>query len=129
MRAIDTNVVVRLLVVDDDKQTEIARAIVEAGEVFIGSTVLLETEWVLRAGYALTPEEIAAGLNGLFGLSMVTLEEPVELALALKWMADGLDFADALHVARSGHCSTFVSFDRRLVKRSASVTTIPVELP
>lgn len=129
MRAIDTNVVVRLLAVDDEKQTQAARAVVEAGEVFIGSTVVLETEWMLRAGYDLKPEDIANGMRGLFGIPGITLEEPIEIALAFDWMTKGMDFADALHLARSGHCSAFVTFDRKLVKRARGITAIPVELP
>lgn len=129
MRAIDTNIVVRLLTADDADQASAARAVIEAGDVFIGSTVVLETEWVLRAGYGFAPSEIARSLVGLFGLPAITLEEPVEVGLALDWMSAGLDFADALHVARSGRCSAFLSFDGNLVKRSKGVASIPVEMP
>jgi predicted nucleic-acid-binding protein len=129
VRAIDTNVVVRLLTADDAVQAQTARAVVEAGDVFIGSTVVLETEWVLRAGYDFAAAEIAEGLRGLFGLAAVTLEEPIAVGLALDWMAAGMDFADALHVARSEHCSAFLSFDRNLVKRARGITSVPVESP
>ena len=50
MRAIDTNIVVRLLTADDAEQAKAARGLVEAGDIFLGVTVLLEAEWVLRAG-------------------------------------------------------------------------------
>lgn len=129
MRAIDTNIVVRLLTADDVEQTRTARALIAAGDIFVGTTVVLETEWVLRAGYGFAPAEIAKGLRGLFGLPAIKLEEPVEVGLALDWMAAGMDFADALHVARSGHCSSFLSFDRNLVKRAKAVTSIQVEMP
>lgn len=129
MRAIDTNIIVRLLTADDARQAKAARTVIEAGEIFIGSTVVLETEWVLRAGYGFAPAEIAKGLRGLFGLPAITLEEPIEVGLALDWMTAGMDFADALHVARSGRCSSFLSFDRNLVKRSKGVTSTPVEMP
>lgn len=129
VRAIDTNIIVRFLTADDAKQAKAARAVIEAGEIFIGSTVVLETEWVLRAGYGFAPVEIAKGLRSLFGLPALTLEEPIEVGLALDWMSAGMDFADSLHVARSGHCSSFLSFDRNLVKRSQGVTPVPVEMP
>ena len=129
MRAIDTNIVVRLLTGDDPSQAKAARAVIEAGDVFIGSTVVLETEWVLRGGYGFLPEEIAKGLRGLFGLPAITLEEPVEVGEALEWMERGMDFADSLHVARSAHCSAFVSFDRKLAKRADGITPIPIEVP
>ena len=51
MRAVDTNILVRFLTADDPKQARTARRVMEAGDVFIGVTVILETEWVLRAGY------------------------------------------------------------------------------
>jgi predicted nucleic-acid-binding protein len=40
-----------------------------------------------------------------------------------------MDFADALHLAKSGHCSAFVTFDRKLVKRAKNLAPIPVEVP
>jgi predicted nucleic-acid-binding protein len=129
VRAIDTNIIVRLLTADDVKQAKVARTVIEAGDVFIGSTVVLETEWVLRVGYRFTPEEIARGLRGLFGLTAVTLEEPAAIGLALDWMSKGMDFADALHVARAGHCNAFLSFDRNLVRRSKGVTLLSVDMP
>lgn len=128
MRAIDTNVIVRFLTADDRKQAQAARLVIEAGDVFIGTTVLLETEWVLRAGYAFASPQIAASLRGLGGLAGVTFEDPAEVAQALDWMSEGMDFADALHLARVGHCSTFVTFDRKLAKRAKSLSPIPVEV-
>jgi len=51
VRAIDTNIVVRLLTADEPEQAAAAKRIIEHGDVFLGATVLLEAEWVLRAGY------------------------------------------------------------------------------
>jgi predicted nucleic acid-binding protein len=68
VRAIDTNVIVRFLTADDPKQAQAARRVIEAGKVFIGTTVALETEWVLRAGYRFSSPEIVAALRGLGGL-------------------------------------------------------------
>ena len=129
MRAIDTNVIVRFLTADDPKQAQAARRVIEAGEVFIGTTVALETEWVLRAGYRFSSPDISAALRGLGGLPGVSLEEPAEVAQALDWMSEGMDFADALHLARSGHCSAFVTFDRKLAKRAGGLVPVPVEAP
>lgn len=129
MRAIDTNVIVRFLTADDPEQAQAARRVIEAGEVFIGTAVALETEWVLRSGYQFSSPEIAAALRGLGGLPGVTLEEPAEVAQALEWMGEGMDFADALHLARSGHCSTFLTFDRKLAKRAKGLGVISVKVP
>ena len=129
VRAIDTNVIVRFLTADDPKQAQAARNVIEAGEIFIGTTVALDTEWVLRAGYRFSPNQIAAALRGVGGLAGVTLEEPAEVAQALDWMGEGMDFADALHLARSGRCSAFVTFDRKLAKSANGLGVIPVETP
>ena len=129
MRAIDTNVIVRFLTADEPEQAQAARRVIETGEVFISTTVAFETEWVLRAGYHFSPPEIAAALRGLGGLAGVTLEDPNVVAQALDWMGKGMDFADALHLARSSHCRAFVTFDRRLVKRAAGVNSVQVEAP
>lgn len=129
MRAIDTNVIVRFLTADDARQAKAARRVMEAGDLFVGTTVLLESEWVLRSGYLFGAVRIAEGLAGLAGLPGVTLEEPAEVARALDWMRAGKDFADALHMARSGHCSAFVSFDRKLASIARRLGAIPVEHP
>lgn len=128
VRAIDTNIIVRFLTADDARQAKAARAIIEGGEVFIATTVVLETEWVLRAGYGFAPEAIAAGLRGLGGLVGIVLEEPIEIAQALDWLGQGMDFADALHLAKAGHCSAFVTFDRKLAKRAKGLAAVSVEV-
>ena len=129
MRAIDTNIVVRLLTADDVEQAKAARRVVEAGDIFLGVTVLLEAEWVLRAGYGFGPEQIAEALRGLAGLPGVSVEEPAQLATALDWMQGGMDFADALHLVRAEQCSAFVTFDQKFAKRAKALGTMPVIVP
>ncbi len=127
MRAVDTNILVRFLTADDPKQARTARRVMEAGDVFIGVTVILETECVLRAGYGFTPNVIATGLRGIGGLPGITIEEPAEVAQALDWMVEGMDFADALHLTRSNHCNAFVTFDKKLATRAKGKAAIIVE--
>ena len=127
VRAVDTNVLVRFLTVDDPKQAKTARRVMEAGDIFIGVTVILETEWVLRAGYGFNPNVIAAGLRGIGGLPGVTIEEPAEVAQSLDWMVEGKDFADALHLTRSNHCNAFVTFDKKLAARAKGKAGFIVE--
>ena len=80
--------------------------------------MLLETEWVLRRSYGYGRDRIVHALESLAGLPRVTLEDPMRAATTLGWLADGMDFADALHLAGTEHCEVFVSFDRRLVTRA-----------
>jgi len=129
VRAIDTNVIVRLLTADDPVQAEAAQRIVQEGDVFIGMTVLLEVEWVLRAAYGFGESDIASAIRSFAGLSQVTVEEAGAVAQALDWMTKGMDFADALHLARSAHCSAFVTFDRKLASKAKGLTPMPVITP
>lgn len=126
MRAIDTNVIVRLLTADDPVQAEAAKQVIQEGDVFIGVTVLLETEWVLRAAYGFGAVDIASAIRGLAGLPQVTVEEAGAVAQALDGMAKGMDFADALHLARAQHCSAFVTFDRKMASKAMGFAQVPV---
>lgn len=129
MRAIDTNLIVRFLTADDALQAKAARKVIADGDIFISLTVLLETEWVLRAGYGLNVMEIIDALRALAGLPSVTIEDPAQLALALDWTGKGMDFADALHLAGAGHCTAFVSFDHKLAKHAKTLAATPVVVP
>lgn len=129
MRAIDTNILVRFLTRDDPVQAAKASEIVEAGDIFVATTVLLEAEWVLRSAYGFGPERIAAALRAFAGLPGIELEDAPLAAQALDWAETGMDFADALHVARAQGCSAFLTFDRRLVKRAAGLAGMEVGTP
>lgn len=128
MIAVDTNVVVRLLVPDDPDQSARARDLFAAEQVFIPDTVVLETAWVLAYSYELDKDAIAAGLRRLFGLPNVQLRDAAEMGLALEWYGRGLDFADALHLVQSAHCARLLTFDRRFVARGAGVSGVAVAL-
>lgn len=117
MIALDTNVVVRFLVNDDPTQFQRARALIARGDIFIAPTVLLETEWVLRAGYRFRPHDIRRFLRALLGLPGVTIDDPIRVARALDAYDAGFDFADALHLAFSDRAETFATFDTQLVRR------------
>ena len=75
MFAIDTNVVVRCLVDEDPEQCRRARSLVSSGIVFLSTTVLLETEWVLRGVFDLQPSDILAALRKFFSLPTIVLED------------------------------------------------------
>lgn len=119
MIAVDTNVLVRLVVRDDDAQAGRAVALFEKNEIYVCKTVLLETEWVLRFSYELGGVAILRALRGVVGLPQVTVEDAPVVAEALDLLEAGLDLADALHVASSGVAGQFATLDRRLKKRAA----------
>ncbi len=85
MIAVDTNVIVRLLMQDDRKQTPCAASLFAAHQVWIAKTVLLEVSWVLASFYKYRPEGVREALENLVGLPNVQVEDEsaVESALAL----------------------------------------------
>lgn len=129
MIAIDTNVLVRLLTRDDERQFTVAHALFASESIFIADTVVLEAGWVLRHAYELPPEDIVRGLRAVFGLSQVSLESSPAVARALVWHESGMDFADALHLAKSEHVGAFRTFDRHLVKAARGRAACRVALP
>jgi len=133
MKALDTNVLARFFVEDaDDVQATRQRPAAVAAlsqRSFVSVTVLLELEWVMRGFYGLPLRDISRVLRALASIEHVTLEDRDAVLVALDAFDKGLDFADALHLARSSRASAFATFDRRLVKRAKSLSVAPpVEL-
>ena len=133
MKALDTNVLARFFVDDaDDAQAAKQRPAAVAAlseRSFVSVTVLLELEWVMRGFYELSPKDVSRVLRALASLRHVTLEDRDAVLVALDSFDKGLDFADALHLARSSRASGFVTFDQRLAKRAKNLALAPpVEL-
>ena len=133
MRALDTNVLARFFVDDpDDAQAATQRpaAIAALAErSFVSVTVLLELEWVMRGFYELPRRDIARVLRALASIEHIKLEDRDAVLVAIDAFDKGLDFADALHLARSSLVSGFATFDQRLAKRAKGLAlTPPVEL-
>ena len=130
MIAVDTNIVERLLVADDPLQHAASTRLFQEHEVLVPDTVVLETEWVLRFAYRFEPAQVVRGLRGLFGLPNVHTAQAAAVAQALRWHeADGLDFADALHLAQCQHLDTLKTFDRKFIQRAAALGACRVEAP
>ena len=121
MRAVDTNVVVRYLTGDDPGQAARARAVIDAGNVFVSTTVLLESEWVLRSVYGLSRTEVAAALRAFAGLPGLSVESPAVLSEALDHAERGMDFADALHLGAAARCEALLTFDLRFIEQAGEV--------
>ena len=128
MQAIDTNVLVRYLTGDEPEQAARAKAAIESGNVFVSTTVLLESEWVLRSVYGFAGGEVAVALRAFSGLPGVSVENPALLSEALDLAEKGMDFADALHLGAAAGCETMLTFDRRFIE-TASNTSIRVAEP
>lgn len=133
MNAIDTNILARFYVDDPHdreavKQRPLARRIMtESPELFVPLTVILELEWVLRAFYGFGSGDFVRVVKHLLGLANVSVENWPLVADALDLHAEGLDFADALHLLASRHCDVFYSFDdRRFARRASKIGAKPV---
>lgn len=126
MIAVDTNVLARYYV-DDPSDPEskrqrpvAARVMSESAAIFVPVTVVLELVWLLRAFYEFAVEDCAVVVEHLAGLPNVTVEDWPAVLEAVRLHRAGLDFADALHLARSGRCEDFFTFDDRKFARRAS---------
>jgi len=119
MKSVDTNVLVRLLTGDDPDQARIAASEMSSSPIYLATTVLLETEWVLRHAYGFSAPQINLALTRLISLDGATVQSESAVRSALRWHAQGMDFADALHLASSHGAEELISFDRRLVSRAA----------
>ncbi|MEQ1485137.1 type II toxin-antitoxin system VapC family toxin [Methyloglobulus sp.] len=129
MIAVDTNIIVRLLTQDDAEQYPKALQLFASNEIFIADSVVLECEWVLRFAYHFDSVQINTALTKLFGLPNVHLTHPALLAQTLAWHSQGLDFADAFHLAFSQHCNAFYSFDKKMIKAAKNIDSCKVVLP
>jgi predicted nucleic-acid-binding protein len=134
MNAVDTNVLARFFINDADDH-EAARqrpaAIAALSDtVFVSISVILEFEWVMRGFYELSRKDIQQVFESLCDLENVQIEDRSIVLAALSAYKQGLDFADALHLARASFCGAFLSFDQRLKKRAKTAGLSPaVELP
>lgn len=118
MIAVDTNVIVRLLMQDDRKQAAYATSLFAANQIWIAKTVLLEVSWVLTSFYQYRPDGVRKALEDLMGLPNVRVEDESAVASALALSAKGIDFADALHLASRPQGVRFASFDQAFVRRA-----------
>jgi predicted nucleic-acid-binding protein len=118
MAALDTNVVIRLLVGDDAAQASAAEKLVSAEPCTVSLSVLMECEWVLRACYALKAPVIEASFRDFLNLEHITAADAVLAQRVLDAYAKGLDFADALHAAQCSEGQRFVTFDKNFVQRA-----------
>jgi predicted nucleic-acid-binding protein len=124
MLGVDTNVLVRFLVRDDEAQFEKARKLIKrevaAGRgVLVNQLVLLETEWVLRSRYSLPKQLIIQTISGLLDASDVQFEDEAAIEEALfVWKESAADFADCLIGAKNRRlgCKATATFDVKASK-------------
>ena len=119
MRAVDTNVVVRLITRDDVRHVAAAESFVTAG-AWVGHLVLAETTWVLSAVYNLGPRAIATAVEMLLNHQHLTIQDAEVVAAALEHYRGHprMSFSDCLvlEVARKAGHLPVGTFDRQLAR-------------
>jgi predicted nucleic-acid-binding protein len=127
--ALDTNVLVRFLVVDDKAQSAkasklVERAVVRNEALFVSDVVICETVWVLLAAYRLSRAQVGDILGQLLKAAHLSFRDVDGLVRALEAFVAGKgDFADYVikEQARAAGCEGVATFDRALLKEEGFV--------
>ena len=125
MIGLDTNVLARYYVVSTDvpsqKQSALARKLIESGKrLYVSKSVLLELEWVLRGYYKSPVADVLVVLRHLQALPNLVLDDRLGVDWAIDALADGFDFADALHHASYRQCRQVATLDDKKFARRAT---------
>ncbi len=126
MIAIDTNVLARYYVDDPTdveavRQRRIATQFLNSREdVYVSLDVILEFVWLIESHYRFGRDESLATLQHLMGITHVSIERFDVLEHAIDLSRQGLEFADALHLACAADCDEFATFDDRGFARKAA---------
>ena len=119
MLAVDTNVLVRVLVDDPtapDQCRAAREAVSEAGEIYVSQIVQIETVWVLASTYALSKTALQDALGAIARHPAFHLQRPEVFRAAFQhYLAGHADFADCMILAESASYE-LATFDRKLGK-------------
>lgn len=119
MRAIDANVLVRLVTRDHAAQTQAAEKCVADG-AWVSQIVLAEAVWVLGSIYGLPRDRLADAIEGILGSSKLVVQDADAVSVALQQFVQNkrISFSDCLireAARRAGHTPMF-TFDRQFAK-------------
>ena len=123
MIALDTNVIVRFLVQDDEAQGTIAKNLIdslsEREPGYICREVIIEVVWVLERAYQLTRTQIVPAIEGLISSRELIIEDVERVGTALsQYLAGGAGFSDRmiLLASENAQCSKLATFDKTLAR-------------
>ena len=129
MRAVDTNIILRLIIDDDPAQSVAAAKLMEEPS-FVSFGVLMETAWVLGSTYKQARHNIADALTSIIDIDGVHVIDEVGVRWALdRYRAHGADIADMLHILAAKGSSSFASFEKKLASQAGPNTPLPIERP
>ncbi|MCX8086699.1 MAG: type II toxin-antitoxin system VapC family toxin [Rhodocyclaceae bacterium] len=125
MIVLDTNLLLRYLLNDDTAQAKRALHLLSSAPlVTVTPTIVLELVWVLECCDC-SRAEIVAALRHVLGLPNMRLPNEAALYRAVQWFEQGLDFADALHLALSPAEATLMTFDKSFVNKAKRLDAFP----
>ena len=116
MNGLDTNVLIRYLVADDETQAAKAKRYIESGPSYVNCIVLSEVVWVLESAYGYDKEAVITALERLLSTHEVEVEDAdVALAALHDYSRSTAGFTDCLIGHRNAvhGCAETGSFDKR----------------
>ena len=130
--SLDTNILVRFIVRDDDRQTTAVAKVFEqhirqAQNLWVPVTVMLELEWVLRSRYKFSKAHVIRAMSALLDTFELAFESEGALEQALFAYEDGsADYAEYLHLAlaRKADALPFLTFDEKAAKASGAMLLV-----
>jgi predicted nucleic-acid-binding protein len=126
--SLDTNILVRYIVKDDDRQSLVVAKVFEqhirrSESLWVPVTVMLELEWVLRSRYKFPKADVIRAMSTLLDTFELEFESEGALEQALSSYEDGsADYAEYLHLAlaRKGGALPFLTFDQQASKAAGT---------
>ena len=120
MTGLDTNILLRYLLQDDEAQSKAASALLDEFTPlqpgYVSLVTLAETAWTLRSFYSVTTDELMGTLERLLRIDSLILQNAAQVRAALADLASGrASFPDALiaHSNLAAGCTTTLTFDKR----------------
>ncbi len=127
MISVDTNLIVRLIVMDDARQLELARQTFDDHPIYISAIAILEAVWVLSRKYRYPRDAVLESLDAVLAVGSVTLENELLTRWALDRFARGADLADMLLLVASREQDAFVTFDAGIARRAGTHAPVSVQ--
>jgi predicted nucleic-acid-binding protein len=125
---LDTNVLVRYITQDDNKQAALANALIEnlddASPGFVTLVTLVELSWVLESAYKFTRQQFAQVMQTLMTVDTIKLDRAAVVASAVRvYSASEADFSDCLieRLSAGAGCERTMTFDKAAAKMAGMV--------
>ena len=124
MKALDTNVLVRFLVQDDEAQAQIVTKLLNDAEsqqhtYFVSNVVVLELMWVLKAAYKVPREAIVGAISELLSMSALEFQDQTAVReFTTSAQGNTYDLSDLFigQIAQIAKCETTLTFDKKAAK-------------